>query len=563
MTSLPPPKPTHLARSPGVSRTIAGALLLWTVGIAGALAWNLAEERAEAGRHARIEAETIINKDLALRRWVASRGGVYVRPGAETPPNPFLAGPGRDVVTSDGQALTLMNPAYVLRQVMETYGHQSGGRGHITSLVPRNPDNAPDPWERQALVAFSRGASEAVAVGDVEGRPAIRLMLPMRMEEACLKCHADTGVEVGEVRGGISTVVPLERYLASSRQHMEALVLSHGGLWLAGFAGMGLAWRRARREEGRRQVAEAALLEQQALLEATVAERTAQWREELAQREQAQQGLETANAELARACADLKQSQSLLVQNEKMAAVGVLAAGIAHEINNPNSFVMSNLQILHKYAGRVQEFLAAGADPERQAELPALRARLKIDAILADLESLVAESLEGTQRIKNIVLNMKQFARREDGDSRLADVNAGLASTLNIVWHELKYKATVQKELGPLPFTRCNLGQLNQVFLNLIMNAVQAIPEQGEITIRSWHDGDQILVAVSDNGHGMAPEIQARIFEPFFTTKEPGKGTGLGLAISYDIVRQHGGEITVASEPGSGTTFTVRLPVQA
>ncbi|MBI1921305.1 MAG: PAS domain-containing protein [Geobacter sp.] len=266
------------------------------------------------------------------------------------------------------------------------------------------------------------------------------------------------------------------------------------------------------------------------------------------------------------AYAKLAATHNQLVQQEKMASIGQLAAGVAHEINNPIGFVNSNLGTLSKYVGRLAEFMdfqeqVVAECPASLERISAKRAELKIDRILNDAGELIRESLEGTDRVRRIVQDLKSFSHAEEEESKPADINDCLDSTVNIVWNELKYKVTLVKEYGELPLVTCWPQQLKQVFMNLLMNAAQSIERQGEIRIRTWQEGGSVLVSVSDTGCGMPAEQLERIFEPFFTTKEIGKGTGLGLSISYDIVKKHGGDIFVTSEVGKGTTFTIRLPV--
>jgi two-component system NtrC family sensor kinase len=228
---------------------------------------------------------------------------------------------------------------------------------------------------------------------------------------------------------------------------------------------------------------------------------------------------------------------------------------------------MSNIGSLERYMAKVREFLniegaaVAELSPERQDAVKQARKALKIDFIMGDISSLIRESQDGAERIKKIVQDLKSFSRVDEAEQKLADINAGLESTLNIVWNELKYKATVNKEYGDLPRIKCNPGQLNQVFMNMLVNAAHAIEKQGEIGIRTWAENGTINVEVSDTGCGIPPEKINRIFEPFYTTKEIGKGTGLGLSIAYDIVKKHSGTIDVASEVGKGTRFTVSIPV--
>ena len=283
--------------------------------------------------------------------------------------------------------------------------------------------------------------------------------------------------------------------------------------------------------------------------------------------EAAQRELMVKNSELNDAYSELKSAHAQMLQKEKMASIGLLAAGIAHEINNPIEFVASNLLALEKYVGRFADFskasgaVAAEAPPALTAEFEARRKALKIDRVLEDALPLIRESIEGTTRVGKIVSDLKSFSRVDDTGRKTADINECLSSTINIAWNEIKYKAVLHKEFGDLPPVLCWPQRLNQVFMNLLVNAAQAIETDGKITVRSWAEGDAVLVSVSDTGCGIPRDNLSRIFEPFFTTKEVGKGTGLGLSITYDIVKKHSGAITVESEEGKGTTFTVRIPV--
>ena len=278
--------------------------------------------------------------------------------------------------------------------------------------------------------------------------------------------------------------------------------------------------------------------------------------------------LERKSLDLETAYADLKATQSQMLQREKMASIGLLAAGVAHEINNPMGFISSNLVTLGKYTERLVGFVNAQAEllksPDsaaKSAELEEQRRKIKLDYITEDVTQLIEESLDGAGRVKKIVQNLKTFSRGDDTERTQADLNECLDSTINIAWNEIKYVATLKKEYGTLPPLLCYPQQLNQVFMNLLVNAAHAIEGQGEITVRTWGDEEHVWIAIRDTGNGIPEEIRGRIFEPFFTTKEVGKGTGLGLSISYDIVKKHGGEILVESEQGKGTTFTLKLPV--
>jgi len=276
------------------------------------------------------------------------------------------------------------------------------------------------------------------------------------------------------------------------------------------------------------------------------------------------------NREFVLAAQRLEDTQNQLLQSEKMASIGQLAAGVAHEINNPIGYVYSNLGTLEKYVqdtfGMIDLYEQAEeaiTDAGVRSKLKAAKDKLDIGFLKEDLRALMNESKDGITRVKKIVQNLKDFSHVDASDEwHFADLHKGLDSTLNIVNNEIKYKADVVKEYGELPEIECLPSQLNQVFMNLLVNASHAIEERGTITIRTGQQGGEVWVEVADTGKGIAPEHLKKIFDPFFTTKPIGKGTGLGLSLSYGIIQKHHGRIEVQSEVGKGTTFRVRLPVK-
>ncbi len=272
---------------------------------------------------------------------------------------------------------------------------------------------------------------------------------------------------------------------------------------------------------------------------------------------------------------DRKEMESQLVQSDKMASIGQLAAGVAHEINNPIGFVTSNLGTLANYVQSYERILKgfetalSGLEPEIRSHVVQALAPVEkmwreedLDYIRQDVPALLEESTGGLQRVKEIVQNLKSFARLDEAVVKEADINEGLESTLKVVWNELKYRCDVVRKYGQLPLLQCFPGQLNQVFMNLLVNAAQAITEHGTITIETSATDTDVFVRIRDTGRGIPPENLTRLFTPFFTTKPVGSGTGLGLSISYGIVKKHGGEIRVDSEVGVGTGFEIRLPLK-
>nr|WP_319563506.1 ATP-binding protein [uncultured Rhodoferax sp.] len=263
---------------------------------------------------------------------------------------------------------------------------------------------------------------------------------------------------------------------------------------------------------------------------------------------------------------ELEAAQAQLLQSERMASIGQLAAGVAHEINNPVGYVNSNLGSLQHYVKNLLRLLSTYQHieselPEAQrALLMTIKQEIDFEFMRNDIVELLDETLDGLKRVTRIVQDLKNFSHVGESKNQWADLEVGLDSTLRVVWNELKYKAEVVKEYAGIPQVWCYPFQLNQVFMNLLVNASHAIQEKGKITVRTGFDESQVWIQVQDSGQGIPAENLQRIFDPFFTTKPVGKGTGLGLSLSYDIVKKHAGHIDVLSEVGHGTTFTVYLP---
>jgi signal transduction histidine kinase len=283
-----------------------------------------------------------------------------------------------------------------------------------------------------------------------------------------------------------------------------------------------------------------------------------------------QQELQRRHAQLRQTLVRLAGAQEQLVQSEKMASIGQLAAGVAHEINNPIGYVHSNLgslqEYLHSLFSLIEVYERALRSPDPKAMLPEIddmRGRYDIDFITGDLPQLMSESREGIERVTAIVRNLKDFSYSGRDDSwKSADLHAGLDSTINIIWNELKYKVTLEKHYSKLPLVQCRPSELNQVFMNILLNASHAIDERGTITVTTGVAGEEVWIEIQDSGHGIPDEILQRIFDPFFTTKPVGSGTGLGLSISYGIVKKHNGRIEVRSAQGEGSCFRITLPIR-
>ena len=291
--------------------------------------------------------------------------------------------------------------------------------------------------------------------------------------------------------------------------------------------------------------------------------------QEITERKQSEDALHREKIEQQLLIRKLEEAQNHLLQSEKMSSIGQLAAGVAHEINNPIGYVQSNLGTLEKYVRDTIEMInlyehaeASISDAEMQEQIMSAKKKLDIAFLKEDMRALMSESREGIIRVRQIVQNLKDFAHVEIAEEwHFSDLHKGLESTLNIVNNEIKYKAVLVKEYGAIPEVECLSSQVNQVFMNLLVNAAQAIEEHGTITIRTYQLGNEVIIEISDTGKGIPSENMDRIFDPFFTTKPVGKGTGLGLSLSFGIVQKHHGRILVESQPGKGSTFRVCLPI--
>lgn len=294
---------------------------------------------------------------------------------------------------------------------------------------------------------------------------------------------------------------------------------------------------------------------------------------------QLQEDLILNNKKLDETLVRLKASQSQILQSEKMASIGQLSAGVAHEINNPIGFIGSNLDALNDYMVDVDKVLKhyqallkqlkelkgenLSDDINQQIQtISECEEDVEINYLMEDIPELLNDCKDGTGRVGKIVGDLKSFAHPGNDKQMLINVNTGLESTLNVVNNEIKYKATVTKDLGEIPMVEGYPQKLNQVFMNILVNAAQAIKEKGEIKIQTKKVGEHVVISISDNGCGIEKENISKIFDPFFTTKEIGKGTGLGMNIAYNIIEDHKGKIDIKSIVGKGTTFTIILPAK-
>ncbi len=285
-------------------------------------------------------------------------------------------------------------------------------------------------------------------------------------------------------------------------------------------------------------------------------------------------GSQQALNELQKTHDDLKTVQSQLLQSEKFSAIGQLAAGIAHEINNPIGFINCNLQTLEKYFVHYRQLLGIlnklekalnDKDQERASQIISswekIHRETNFKFMEGDIGNLIRESMEGIESMRKIVADLSAFASPDKGREDAVDLKALMESMVNIAWNEIKYKAQLRRDYGAVPSVVCNPQKIGHVLVNLLTNAAHAISEKGTISVKTYTQDQFVCVDISDTGCGIPPEHTTRIFDPFFTTRPVGRGVGLGLSVSYDIIKRHGGNITFSSQVDRGTTFTVMLPM--
>ncbi|RJP22044.1 MAG: DUF3365 domain-containing protein [Deltaproteobacteria bacterium] len=600
------------------TRIVAISAVVWVVAIAVSFTWDWIEAGRTGKLFAETEARSAFNKDLVYRRWAARQGGVYVPPTDHTPPNPYLAHiPDRDIVTSGGKRLTLVNPAYMTRQVHELGREQYGARGHITSLRPIRPENEADAWETKMLHAFDAGVKEAISIESMDGKPFLRLMRPLVVEAGCLKCHAAQGYKEGDIRGGISVSVAYAPYLeAIGKERFQSLTahLLIGILGLAGVWAGNVSLRRSERMLREREELFRSQFEQHAAVKLIVDPDTG--------------GIVDANSAAARFYGWTREQLrrmkigeiNTLPPEELAEKIGEVVSGAGGRFEFRHRRADGSLRDVEVYSTKIQAKgrgylhsivhdvterkrgeedrkrleselaqsekmesigrLAGGVAHDFNNMLMVILAHSEMaiekidpaDSVHADL----VEIRNAAERSAVLTRQMLAFARKQAVAPVVLDLNATvegmyamlrrlMGEEIDVAWHP-------QAELWPV---KMDPGQIDQILANLCANARDAIAGVGKVTLRTENaslddawcarhpgclPGEYVVLGVEDDGSGMRKETLERLFEPFFTTKEAGQGTGLGLSTVYGIVRQNNGVIEVDSEPGKGTVFRIYLP---
>ncbi len=517
--------------------------VIWTLAIGTLLAWNLDSASEQVLDLVRVQARTAYDKDVLYRFWNSSHKFVYVPVSEETPPNPYLDVPERDISTPDGVPLTMMNPAYMTRQANELGLERIGIYGHLTSLKPLRPDNAPDPWEAKALKEFENGVAEISSVEPLAGNQVMRLMRPLLVEQECIECHAHQGYKVGEVRGGISVSIEMTPSLALLASTRLQLVVGYVLLWLTGLSGLIVRARLLVKRDNERQRQEESLQQINSELEERVAERTLELEESKRLLEEDIRQRIAAEEERERLTGQLRQAQ-------KMELVGTLAGGIAHDFNNLLTPILGYSELA--------------------LQRPEVGEKLQKD---------LRQIFGAAQRAKGLVKQILAFSRRSEHAKQPVCFRGIIDEVLELVRPTFPKTIRIEEELlDPGCLVNADPGQLHQVVMNLCTNAWQAMAgvdgvlrlklEQTTLASEAGvplgvEAGVFLCLQISDTGSGMDEEVLKKLFDPFFTTKQPGEGTGLGLAVVQGIVHSHGGFIDVDSAPGQGSCFKVYLPLCA
>ncbi|MCB9558514.1 MAG: response regulator [Deltaproteobacteria bacterium] len=597
----------------------------WTVSLAALSIGDIVQVQRYVLAMARFEARGAFNKDLSYLRWIARKGGLYVKSSANTPGNPQLKlVPQRVLTTSDGVQLKLVHPAYMSQQVQSLGLKQYGFRSRITSLKPMRPANRPDRWERRALLAFETGTEESLSLEQIEGREYLRFMRTLTAEGPCLKCHGAQGYAEGDVLGGISISVPMKEHRAVASRASLTFVGEHAAIWLLGLVGLVLGTRSLLRHQLRQQKHEQLLRDEhqraQAYLEASAMMILALDRDgcvtEINRRGCEILGVESPDAVIGREwfsaflpaedrnqvrevfkrlingevrgvryfenrilrcdgtlremswrnaivydeagvpagtltsgedITDRKRAEAQLREAQKMKAIGALAGGVAHDMNNV-------LAVVHGLGELLLHGMSA-ADPKR-----------------GDVE----EILQAAKRGQKLTSDLLGFARKGSGKVESTNINGIVEDVVGMLRRTLSKKVELEVALEvELPNVDCDPSQMANLVMNLCLNAADAVGESGSVTIATRiveHDpslvrvgselpaGRYVGLSVQDDGEGMDDATVRRAFEPFFTTKPLGEGAGLGLSMVYGVATGLGGAAAIESEQGQGTTVTVLLP---
>ena len=491
-----------------------------TLIITASLFWNISNQYKTALDYSAIEGDASFNKDLLYRRWAASHGGVYVQVSESTPPNPYLNIKDRDIVTTSGMKLTLMNPAYITRQAFEMEQLQSGVNGHLTSLNPIRPENKPDKWETRALVKFKDGVSEFREVVKKDGKEYMRYMSPVLVEKGCLRCHGKQGYKLGELRGGISVSVPLEKYYKVADQNVKNLLVSHVSIYLVLLAFSIFGYKRVIKE-----VVDSLMMQKK------VEESEARLKLRNEETEKANLGLREANEQL-------KAAKQNAVESDRLKTA--FLQNMSHEIRTP----------LNAICGFASMLNMSEVDEESSRNYVSI-IQNSSDQLLSIVSDVLTISSLETKQIHTIVekVNVNDLLKGMYDVFHLKVLSGDVELNVHLPH---KDKAVV---------LNTDKTKLTQVITNLISNAIK-FTHKGSIDFGYDMNDGIYTFYVRDTGMGIHPNMKQKVFERFAQADASRKrgGNGLGLSISKGFVELLGGKIWVESELGVGTSFYFTIP---
>jgi len=602
-------------------RYIKFLVVIWTILVAISLVWSIFRLKKETLELTSIQADITLAKDILYRRWNSMHGGVYVPITKETQPNPYLFDiPDRDITTLSGKSFTLINPAYMTRQVHGLIGGDYNVRGHITSLNPIRPENVPDPWEAKALRTFEQGKTKVSSISKIEGKEYFRSMNPFITEKQCLKCHAKQGYREGDIRGGISVSIPMEPFRVIENRNILTFSVVHALLWVAGLVGIVLSRQRIRLSELDRMQAEEALRKEKdkvqkyldiaavilvaidskqniTLMNKRGCEILGYDEEEIIgknwfdnfvpdnDRERVKEGfLQLISGEIepmeyfentvltksgtVRSIA----WHNTVIKDEEGNIVGTLSSGEDITERKKTEKELNNLTEELKRSNADLEQFAYSASHDLQEPLRVIEGFVKLlskrykGKLDAKGNEFIEFTIEGVQRMKMLIKDLLEYSQigMKNKKFSLVDSSMPLALALANLQRSIEEnKAVVTYDA--LPKVLADSSQLSRLFQNLIGNAIKFNGnELPKIHISAELKGEEWIFSVSDNGIGIDPKNFDRIFTVFqrLHAREEYEGTGIGLAICKKIVERHGGRIWVESEFGKGTTFYFTLPYQ-
>ncbi len=588
--------------------------VIWTLGIGASCLYTIQHIHRFALNSAREAARSFIEETILFRAWNAMHGGVYAPVSPTTPPNPYLKVPERDIKTPSGRLLTKINPAYMTRQVFELQKKRLGTQGHITSLKPINPKNAPDEWERRALTLFEKGEKEYWEKVTFRGGPAIRLMLPLVTEKACLKCHAKQGYKLGDIRGGISVFVPLKPYLLLERREIARSVMVDLFLWIAGLLLIFVGTTRVSAETKKLSMSEyrfRAMFENspepmfifdgerisdcnRAMLEMLGCQEMSQVLVHPAEISPEQQPDGVPSFKKFNSWASdvlVKERVSFKWLFKRSDGVEIWVDAVASKIpkeekkgwmmlvacRDVTKETMLQEQVLQFRKLQAVGELAGGIAHDFNNILAIVVGNITMArefGVSTKADEMLEKAERAVLRAATLTRKLITFSPGGVPVSKVVSLKELLGESVqDVLKRNESGKVRISLDISPdLWDVKGDYHQLLNAFSEIITNAKEAMPEGGIVYVRaenitvppagdpdlSLPDGRYVAVRISDAGPGIPVEQQKRIFDPFFTTKEMGRG--LGLSIAYSVVKRHGGDIEVESVLGEGSTFTVLLP---